>query len=212
MNGSGFCFGSSPLHPLPLSRGTPPLPCLTGLRPAHRAAPVNWAGNSPSLNYTPRYPGNRSPGGPDLGLGHFLTPIPPLDPPPAPAKRGNGPGWDGRNPGTSFGGPLDTLPARGQPPDGAYRPRPEINPEQGRWLQKNRRGVCRREGGKSAGPTVPVEVPQVETTQKHLLQNGQLLSAVVELRRHQVGQALRLRRLPPAFLPGLLGPPLSFQN
>jgi hypothetical protein len=32
-------------------------------------------------------------------------------------------------------------PARGQPPDGAYRPRPEINPEQGRWLQKIGKGV-----------------------------------------------------------------------
>jgi hypothetical protein len=31
---------------------------------------------------------------------------------------------------------LDALPARGQPPDGADRPRPGINPGQGRWLQK----------------------------------------------------------------------------
>jgi len=39
---------------------------------------------------------------------------------------------------------LDALPARGQPPDGANRPRPEINPEQGRWLQKRRNGVGER--------------------------------------------------------------------
>jgi len=32
--------------------------------------------------------------------------------------------------------PNAPTPARGQPPDGAYRPRPGINPEQGRWLQK----------------------------------------------------------------------------
>jgi hypothetical protein len=42
---------------------------------------------------------------------------------------------------------LDALPARGQPPDGAYRPRPEINPEQGRWLQKNgEKGLAQGKG------------------------------------------------------------------
>ena len=59
---------------------------------------------------------------------------------------GTGQGGTGGIPGASLGGPLDALPARGQPPDGANRPRPEINPGQGRWLQKIWRLVWRGGG------------------------------------------------------------------
>jgi hypothetical protein len=54
-----------------------------------------------------------------------------------PQNAGTGQGGTGGIPGTSRGGPLDALPARGQPPDGADRPRPGIEtPDRAGGLEK----------------------------------------------------------------------------